>query len=331
MAGAAAITGATGATASFGPVLFFGLTAAALITHTDPFPLANPQETMAFGEGYEVVLPLAQPLGSVPGADAGLIMPRRPAPVPAAAPDAPSARLTRPAAPLPRSEPLNPALNGRQTATRGYGPLPFAEVPPPRRARLKAVGRPARDRVPSVMDGPYALALPAPEAASAPIIASPAEADAVAQVTFAPSLPARLAQPQTIVLAAPGVAFARVSPPTPLGLPNPTVMVTALAPTAPSSTALGKPLAMSQPFQTPEAPRGVAPLAADGPLKAKPLLIWGAVTGNAVNFRAGPGLDFESLAQFNAGARLIVTDIEDGWARVNALAPPAGPLIGWMS
>lgn len=62
----------------------------------------------------------------------------------------------------------------------------------------------------------------------------------------------------------------------------------------------------------------------------RPALDWATVTGNAVHLRTGPGTGFESLSQFNAGARAIVIDRAGPWARINVIEAAGGPVTGWM-
>lgn len=71
-------------------------------------------------------------------------------------------------------------------------------------------------------------------------------------------------------------------------------------------------------------------MAADGLMATRPSLFWATVSGNAVHLRTGPGTGFESLAQFNVGARAIVTERMGDWMRINVIEADGGPITGWM-
>ena len=57
---------------------------------------------------------------------------------------------------------------------------------------------------------------------------------------------------------------------------------------------------------------------------------WVLVTGDFVNLRRGPGVQFAPITQYNTGDRLLVTGTEGRWSRVNRYGGPDGTVTGWM-
>ncbi|MEM1375622.1 MAG: SH3 domain-containing protein [Pseudomonadota bacterium] len=126
---------------------------------------------------------------------------------------------------------------------------------------------------------------------------------------------------------------ARTTEAAPLAFPNPSDA--AVAPIQPRATLLTD-LGFESP-QLAAIPSGAQPIAALAlPLDAgslmqhRPSLDWATVTGNRVHLRAGPDGGFESLIQFDAGTRAIVTERAGDWARINVIDATGGPATGWM-
>jgi len=327
--------------ASFGPVLFVGLTALALITHTDPTPdLPNPSETVqptvaVLADASE---PLSQPAAprAVLAAQIARAAPTplseiRPAELPLAAASPPPLALPAPVVAGGAALPAAPAptrLHIRLPSAAGAAPVPRA------RALLE---RPPPQGVPSgAQRVPLALALPSPAVQS--ILEARLTAPAALSRPSVPGVRRDVAvvvlQPvgPMVPLPTPELAFAQPRETWRPALPTPKFVAAldarAQAPGLTSAAARAEAFFDSRPRFV--VPGGVARPSRDLALDGVPRLVWARVQGLSVNVRRGPGLRFESLTQFDTGQRLIFTGRDGGWARVNALDTPGGPITGWM-
>lgn len=144
---------------------------------------------------------------------------------------------------------------------------------------------------------------PAPQAFAATHLADPEKAEPIAQVSTVRVIPALSLTPQTL-------------------------------PRAPEPATLVLPL----PQEDAEMKRGdsipVRRAETGKTYKAKPHE-WFVVTGALVNLRSGPGLEFDSITQFDEGIRGLKLGSQGGWIQIQFLGnvsdtDTGAPLTGWM-
>jgi len=259
----------TQSAAGFGPVLFIGLTFAALVTHTPPNPdLPNPMDSADFEARPEIVA-AAVPILEVP------------------------------------------VLALEQQITRlAQNPIPET---------IEADGR----------------------------VAAPPVPDAILAATY-PDMPDQFQGFETQTTLAPEIN-AQVWATT-QGPSDPSMAVVSTVETAPQADTQSAPVTAADTLTAlsipplPETaqtsiqswtkavlpvPSGQLPALLAERVPAASTDGWATVTGNFVNMRTTPDLSGARIVQFFRGNRLIVTQITDGWARVNQPSNP--PQTGWMS
>ncbi|MEO0487874.1 MAG: SH3 domain-containing protein [Pseudomonadota bacterium] len=102
-------------------------------------------------------------------------------------------------------------------------------------------------------------------------------------------------------------------------------------PTGPSRARFGGAGAAGTPYRGPLPPAaGLAAGPAGTPLRFVPDLEHATVNAFFVNARQGPGLFYDSLAQYMPGQRVIVTDRAADWARINVIEADGTTLVAWM-
>lgn len=255
--------------AGFGPVLFIGLTFAALVTHTPPNPdLPNPQDSTDFDAHPQIVS------ATVPVIE-----------VPALALEQQIARLD--------STPTPVALEAdARVATR----------PPP-----KAIEVASYPDMPDQFLGFEAATPEVPSIATQIWTTTKGAAEpSVARVSAVEIAPIADTQPAPV-----NAAHAMRVPPLPA---HPETAVASFD--GWPEFVWDRPQSQLIVLQTEDAPD----TSTDG---------WATVTGNFVNMRRDPGLTGARIDQYFRGNRLIVTRVDDGWARVNEPSNP--PQTGWMS
>ncbi|WP_147124431.1 SH3 domain-containing protein [Shimia ponticola] len=255
--------------AGFGPVLFIGLTFAALVTHTPPNPdLPNPQDSTDF-DRHPQIMSAVIPVIEVPALAFEQQIARLDAkPIPAALEA--DARVA--ARPLPEAIEVA-SYPDMPDQFLGYE-APTTEVPS---IATQVWATTAGAAEPSVAGVSALEVAPIADTQAAPVKA--------AQAMPVPPLPAH---PETAVASFDGW------PEIVWDMPQSRLVVLHTEDALDPST--------------------------DG---------WATVTGNFVNMRRDPDLTGARIDQFFRGNRLIVTRVDDGWARVNEPSNP--PQTGWMS